>query len=213
MRISHSHKFIFFALPRTGSTTIREMLDDFSDIRSIHISETTDDFPFYHHISALELKEIFENRGWKWDDYKKFCFIRNPYDRIVSLYHHHVRMRDNAAKESLLRKIKNRLSSAVLFEDFVFQINAKNRLTTSLENFICDDSNNILVDDILRFEHLEKDISNYLGKLNIVTKMQHIPHLNASENRRDYRKYYTPETRRRIAELYRYEIDKFGYSF
>ena len=88
MRISHKKKFIFLANPRSASTSIRKILDPYSDISSKLISEVDQNFPFYHHITALELKNIFEKKGWDWDSYTKFCIIRNPYERIVSLYHH-----------------------------------------------------------------------------------------------------------------------------
>lgn len=213
MRISHSDKWIFLAVPRTGSTTVRKLLDDYSDIRSIHITKISKEFPFYHHISALELKNIFEIRGWKWEDYTKFCIVRNPFDRIVSLYYHHLKMRKNVAKKSFLKRIKDKVISEPSFEDFVFQINPGNRLTTSLKNFICDQSGNVLVDDILKFENLESDIPKYLNKLSTQINIDSIPHLNASKGRLKYRKYYGPDTKKKIAELYYYEIEKFAYSF
>ena len=33
----------------------------------------------------IELK-IFEQKGWDYNSYFKFVFIRNPYTRLVSLY-------------------------------------------------------------------------------------------------------------------------------
>lgn len=99
MRISHKYRFVFLANLRTGSTTVRSILDHYSDIKSVHITQISERFPFYHHISAQELKPIFEERGWDWSKYKKFCVIRNPYDRIVSLYHHSQQMK--------LKKIKS----------------------------------------------------------------------------------------------------------
>ncbi|RXK81555.1 hypothetical protein EST62_12080 [Chlorobaculum sp. 24CR] len=170
MRISHSHKFIFLATPRTGSTTTRNVLDKYSDISSILISDITKEFPFYHHISALELKRIFECRGWDWDSYEKFCFVRNPYDRVVSLYHHYLKMRKNW-KVKNLKTFKTKLifitTRPPSFRDYVMNINTNDRLPTSLESFLCDEDGNFLVNEILMFEKLKDDLPRYLNKLNL----------------------------------------------
>ena len=202
MRISHSHKLIYLAVPRTGSTTARNILDVSADITSIHISTITPDFPFYHHISALELKKIFAARGWNWDGYRKFCVIRNPYDRVVSLYHHRV---ENLAK--------NAHQSPPSFKQYVFQLNPTQRLPTSLQAFVCDESGDFLVQDILQFEQLHTQLPAYLHQIGISLSADQIPRLNASRNRRSYRDYYDAETKARIGQLYRYEIERFGYVF
>ena len=39
---------------------------------------------FYNHMPALEIKNYLPSRTW--DSYFKFCFERNPYDKIISHY-------------------------------------------------------------------------------------------------------------------------------
>ncbi|MCK4678323.1 MAG: sulfotransferase family 2 domain-containing protein [Bacteroidales bacterium] len=218
MRISHKHRFVFLAIPRTGSTTVRNVLDDYSDIKSIHISEITDGFPFYHHISARELKNIFERRGWEWSDYKKFCMIRNPYDRVVSLYYHRLKMESNIMKNrgvigNSIGNVKDIVKPVNTFKDYLMHINPRNRLPTSLKAFICDDNGNFLVDDVLMYEKLNEDLPNYLDNLGINITAEDIPHLNASQNRSAYRDYFDEDTKKRVSELYAYEISRFGYNF
>lgn len=214
MRISHQYKFVFLATPRTGSTTIRNVLDQYSDIISVRISQKSREFPFYDHISAPELKRVFDKNEWVWEDYSSFCVVRNPYDRVVSLYHHHLKMRDRRDNKFFLTNVKDALTPAPSFKKFVFAINPRKRLTTALEYFIgAQDGAKPLVNDVLQFERLEQDIPNYLGKLGLEISAEDIPHLNASESRNDYRKYYCEDTRKRVSELYRYEIERFGYSF
>jgi hypothetical protein len=53
-----------------------------------------------------------------WDDYYKFCVIRNPYDRVVSAYHHFKRL--DRVKLSLRPKLmQDLLKQYSCFGDFV----------------------------------------------------------------------------------------------
>ena len=220
MRISHEHQFVFLAVPRTGSTTIRNILDGYSDIKSVHITETTNDFPFYNHISALELKKIFDGRDWHWFDYKRFCVIRNPYDRVVSLYHHYLQERAKARRKrdivlSMIDTVKDNLKPSRIptFKDYVMRIEPETRLPTSLKNFICDEKSNFLVEDVLMYERLKEELPRYFYDLEIDFSAEDIPHLNASKDRSEYRSYYDEETIEKVSTIYAYEIARFGYSF
>lgn len=216
LRISHRHRFVFLAVPRTGSTTMRRVLDPFSDIRGVHYSRASRDFPFYNHISARDLKLIFERCGWDWRAYRKFCVVRNPFDRVVSLYHH--RLAPPAKRErgsSALYRIRNRLTwwffSPSSFAQFVEGIDQTRGLTKSIGHFAFTPSGETLVDDILRYERLSEDGPEYLRSLGLPAQDLELPNLNMSEGRRPHDEYYDAETRRRVAELYRFEIDHFGY--
>ena len=54
MRISHKHKFIFIAVPKTGSTSVRSIIDPYSDITSVNDKNS----PYKHHTTALNLKKF-----------------------------------------------------------------------------------------------------------------------------------------------------------
>lgn len=214
MRISHTYQFIFFAIPRTGSTTVRDVLDGYSDIRSVHSSERTPEHPFYHHISPRETRNIFVSRGLDWHAFKKFCVVRNPYDRVVSLYHHHQELK--AAERGsmrLLRMAKELVQPTRRFKDYVMQIRPNKRLPICLQTFISDESGNSLVDDVLMYENLDTQLPAYLLDLGIRINASDIPHLNRTADRSSYRDYYDAEARERVSELYAYEIERFGYKF
>lgn len=80
MRISHKHKFIWISKPKTGSTSVRKLLDRFSNVVS------TDERPLHHHATADELRAAFAERGWNFDDYQVFICDRNPWELIGSVW-------------------------------------------------------------------------------------------------------------------------------
>ena len=218
MRISHRHRLVFLANPRTGSTTVREVLDPFSDVRGIRRVDTTPEFPFENHITAAELKAVFEARGWDWEGYFKFCVVRNPWDRIVSLYHHQRRMRVQRVREApwrrkLLHGAWHLLRPGRSFRGWVKRLDFGLRLPITLQGFAGDGEGRLLVDQVLRFEHLHEELPACLAKAGIEIGPEAIPHRNRSPGRRDYRGYYDDETRAHVAAVYAWEIERFGYRF
>ena len=93
------------------------------------------------------------------------------------------------------------------------QLKPSNRLTTSLQHFTCDETGLEQVDAVLRFENLSDEFAEVSGRLGIPMPLDGIPRTNASENRRDYRTYYDDDTRKKVADTYQREIERFGYSF
>jgi len=68
MRISRGHKLIFISIPKTGSLSGFNFMEDAFNAQEVG---------WYHNVivPAYAMK------------YKKFTFVRNPYNRFVSLYH------------------------------------------------------------------------------------------------------------------------------
>ena len=87
MRISHKHKFVYISITKTGSTTIRHLLNKHSDIIS-----TGSQGDFRHHNTAQQLKDVFTKKDWNWDDYLKFTVVRHPISRIYSMYKYKLRV-------------------------------------------------------------------------------------------------------------------------
>jgi hypothetical protein len=56
---------------------------------------------------------------------------------------------------------------------------------------------------------LAEDFANVCARLKIQAEL---PHVNVSEHR-DYRTYYTPETREFVAKRFQRDIEMFGYDF
>lgn len=210
-RISHKYKFIFFAYPKTGSATVRNMLDEYSDIRATTYKKRTKENPFYSHITALETKKIFEERGWDYDSYFKFVVIRNPYSRIVSLYNMSFR---NMPFRTYLSKLKNHGSGGMPggAQDDKWKVNG----VYSLLNF-AGDGEELLVDQVIKLEDMNSELPKLFTKLGIPPPSK-IPRRNIGNystktgKGRDWKEYYDKQTSDKIKQLYGWELAKYNYS-
>ncbi len=217
MRISHGYHFVFLAYPRTASKSVRALLDPYSDIQGVHPTRTGRKHPFAQHMTAKEAKAIFDQNGWDWFSYRRFCFVRNPYTRVVSLYHHHRSMRTRRAPgfapiPRIKALAKYRLERPKSFKEYVLTLEKHQGMTMPLYDFIHDDAGICLVDDVLKFEELTDELPGYLSQLGIQIRHEDIPMVGSSDIR-EYKSFYDSETRGFVQSFYRYELDRFGYSF
>jgi hypothetical protein len=89
MIVSHRHKFIFVHLGRTGGRSLTEALARHCGPRDI-VTWTSGKVPgqnargFGRHDSAREIRAKVGERVW--NEYFKFTFERNPWEKIVSRY-------------------------------------------------------------------------------------------------------------------------------
>jgi hypothetical protein len=212
MRISHKYKFIFFSNPKTGSTSIRDFLNPYSDIREVQYTDRTEQNPFYAHISPKEVKEIFLIKGWNFDSYFKFTFIRNPWARLVSLYEMIKSGRSNIDEFKIWVKTIKPYGIGGGGDPYLQRWRVYG--TYSIENYIKDDFGNILVDQIIRLEDINTESIKFLKKLGIPNLEKcKIPIKNNKRKYGSYLNYYDEETKEYVASIYRYDIQEFNYNF
>lgn len=166
-RISHKHKFIFFSFPKTGSESVRSILDPYSDIKAVTKSEITKENPFYSHITPNETKKIFESKGWNYNEYYKFTCVRNPYERLMSLYKMKYKTFDQNSFSKWVRTLR---PNSKIRGDWY-----KNGIIT-FKNFISDPDGNVLVDEVIKLEEININLPILLNKFGI--KIGYIPHIN-----------------------------------
>lgn len=212
MRISHRYKFIFFANPKTASSSIRQFLNPYTDIQPVaNYLERNTENPFYPHISPKEIKPLFQNRGWDFNSYNKFVFVRNPWARLVSLYEH----------------IKRDHNEQLEFKKWLYTIQSNGKGgggedhhrwrkygAYSIENFIKDKAGNILVDKVIRMEDVQKELRPFLAAMGLPNvKDAPLNHSNKGKVKIPYTAYYDEADKAYVAKLYRYDIINYGYTF
>ena len=76
-------------------------------------------------------------------------------------------------------------------------------------DFVFDEDGRPVVDFVGRFENLAEDFATICHLLDITTAL---PHVNRSEHR-NFREYYDDATRQFVADTYKEDIGRFGYTF
>ena len=159
----------------------------------------------------------------EWDDYYKVGFVRNPWDRLVSWY---TMIREKGAmtwKKRILGKRRyNDLTQYVLansrsFEEFIYNctdtiddIDGKKSILYNQFDYLSDEDGKLIVDFVDQFENLSDDSIKVFRRLGF--EKASLLHKNSSKHR-NYRTYYTEETREEVRKRYSKDIDFFGYEF
>ena len=139
----------------------------------------------------------------------KFGFVRNPFDRMVSLFVYLKRIRcsevpDEMDFDGFCRRVADGRHPPVGLYNYQ-GLNQCNPMA----DWLTDRSGRLLVDDLGRYETLLEDFSRIAKRLGIP---EPLPHENQGE-RRPYREYFTPATRAIIERVYRRDLELFDYQY
>ncbi|MGD9501051.1 MAG: sulfotransferase family 2 domain-containing protein [Methyloceanibacter sp.] len=232
MIVSHKHKFIFIKTKKTAGTAIEAALSELcgpDDIITPYREESEQDrkglapqnyridhpmkpkrpllrrllmrperyyhpsVGFYEHMPARRVRDYVGEEVWR--SYFKFAFDRNPWDRQVSWY---------------LYKTKTKRARPS-FERFM-----ASRRRAYVDNYtLYTIDGAVAVDFIGRYERLQEDLNAALARAGAGRSVT-IPRTNITPNKdeaRDYRSYYSAETRALVADWYRPEIELLGYGY
>ena len=207
MLVSYHKKFLFVHIFKTAGTSITDSFARFcyrpgssrpsnwmaflsTNWKKIHR------VPIKKHATALQIQAAMDREIF--DSFFKFSFVRNPWYWQVSLYHYILDRPKNPGHEET-----KKMGS---FRNFVF---SREKLSFTQTSCLVDESGNLLVDFVGKFENLDQDFHSICRKVGISACL---PHINKSK-RTDYQDYYDAETRDLTARLYAEDIERFGYTF
>ncbi len=151
------------------------------------------------------VRQIIDIEGQDaWDKAFTFTFVRNPWDRMYSLYKFKVRKGELGDVESAISFDTWLRREVVNMDGDIY-----NRSRPQVE-WLLDHKGNIDVDFIGRFENLENDTQK-LSK--IINRNIALEKFNVSPKKGHYSKAYTKELADLVAQYYVEDINAFGYSF
>ncbi len=137
------------------------------------------------------------------NQYFKFSFMRNPWEKAVSQFHY---MRE---RKNLREFIGMELDDS--FKKYLALIQRKIHVQWDEQyKFVSSENGDIMVDFLGRFENLEQDFNKVLNRLGV--RVVRIPHDNQSFHR-PYYEYYDDEAIGIVQSVYKRDIDMFGYEF
>jgi hypothetical protein len=139
----------------------------------------------------------------------KFAFVRNPFDRAVSLYEYSRRI------EKLPPMIGFPMFCRILKDHAYEDIGDYNHLALSQLNpqsrWLMGCDGQLCVDFIGRFENFASDVEIILRRLNLPVPVGGVPHVNQS-TRQPTDKYYGDAEIEAVQTAYRCDFEAFGYS-
>lgn len=219
--ISHDLKCIYIHIPKTAGTSVESIFGEHKN-SSVRLKQD--------HRSIMNLKNTivpwqksnyaildwlkFLNQRYKalrdgvpsitnnqFNEYFKFAFVRNPWDRAYSWYRNVLR------DEFHLQELN--IKPDISFREFLVNHVEQWALRPQLD-WLVDENGDVAVDFVGRFENLDHDFSVICSKIGIqTTPLPNI--LNSGASR--YIEAYDTETQELIYQRYKAEIELFGYSF
>ena len=264
--------YLFLHIPKTGGSSISNILPTgrCSINNFFQNNKNNNDMQNYgyaaprHHYTLEQYGKI----GLiDCDKLYKFTFVRNPWDRVVSIFHDWKAQNsqnarggikymdehfsnfveyvltpalDSSVKQYAPIMLNARYSELTLGEQAMFDNLRQDHANTTYKNiqpregcsfyytaanghytpqvkYTHDNSNKQVVQFIGRFENLQDDYNRLSEICGWQSQPSAIPHLNRSERaKKDYRRYYEDGSglaKHLVSEIYREDIEIYGYTF
>jgi len=207
MIVSHAHRFIFAAIPKTGTHSVRRALreqlgpDDVEQV-GLFVDKR---FPWpelaqlrHGHLGLAQVRPFLGDEVFA--RYFKFAFVRNPFDRFVSYCAFVTRETDEFQRDprGVMRRI---LFDLRPLQHILFQ---------PQHSFLVDGNGSLLTDAIGRVEQMQDSYDAICARIGIPS--QPLEQVNSSR-RGSYRDYYDQALVDGVAQLYQRDLDLFGYAF
>lgn len=198
MIISHKHKFIFFAVGKSGTRSVHEALEKYDD--GFELADESKNL-FLTHTPPLFVKERVSKEVW--DTYFKFAFVRNTWDWVISqMFSNGIVSDIDKLSEDNIRKTYSYIKK------FIRGVNWCDH--KSQHAFLCDRDGSVLVDFIGRFESLQDDFNKACSIIGI--PQENLTIIGKS-NHQHYKRYYNDHTANVVRELWQRDIENLNFKF
>lgn len=160
MTISEEKKYLFVAVPKTGTTTIHTYLKNYdNNSRKNFVMLGGRMEPVDNHARFSDLEEIMGNRI---HEFTSFAFLREPYDRLFSYYRYIIRPKEQRKSYPLKAKFVRTVCKLMGFKMWA--------LFYPLDHsypYLLDKNGKVAVDFIGRTESLKDDFVEICSRANL----------------------------------------------
>lgn len=217
MLVSHRHRFIYTKTIKTAGTSVESYFEphcmkdgewEMSHARAEYVSDAgivgfrggvrPAGCRWWNHMKAAEVKRMVGVE--RWDDYFKFCVVRNPFERVASQFyfeHHHLGAQGFDADH------------AHIFERWLTTA----QLPRDIDQYTID--GRLCMDHFIRHEDLAAGMAAVCNALQLPWEPGRLPHFKS-----DFRptlatvgRLYTPAARQAVQRAFARELDLLGYGF
>jgi len=219
MLISHRKQFIYTKTLKTAGTSVELYFEKycmpdgvwkFQNSREMYVStagiigfrgmRNVSGYEWYNHMPASEIREKVGDSIW--DNYFKFCVIRNPFDRLVSGFFYYQQLRHG----------KKAAGAGDLIVNFRRWVKENGHSTIDRDKYLINGQ--ICLDYLIRYEELEKGIRHVCDILELPFEPDSIPYMKAGFRGVDIplKDFYDFETVQIVTNMYKFELHQFNYS-
>lgn len=206
--VSHRHRFIFAAVPKTGTHAVRQALREQlggEDVEQVGLF-VDKRFPWedlaairHGHLSLPQVRPYVGEDAFH--GYFKFAFVRNPFDRFVSYCAFMLRGGD-----AFQRRPQEVMRHFLFVDPPEHHILFKPQASLLVD----EDGETLLADGIGRVEDMQGSYDAICVRIGIPSRQ--LDRVNESR-RGDYRRYYDQALIDGVAARYAQDLDLFGYAF
>ena len=220
MLLSHVHRFIYTKTLKTAGTSVEIYFEDAcipvgtTMIHSHHVTEMVTSAgiigyrgpdqsgrTWYNHMPATEIRTLAGHRVW--NEYFKFCVVRNPFDKLVSLWWFNVnKNQENPYRDQSFHKIRSDFSAWCL----VHAPDAVDR-----DKYMID--GRIAVDYFIRYESLLDGIDTVCRRIGYPFRPEHVGRYKGESRAisHPFGEYYDRSTSAAVEAAFGWELEYFGY--
>ena len=198
MLVSDSHKFVFHHVPKTAGSSITAALAPYCNLWKGILPEDTNygwQVQFHHVGLHLPVREVIDSVKDFPREHFSFAFVRNPFEVVVSAW-------DSEKYKDFDTYVEHEIFTGL-------QICARR---TQFEYLTAEDGT-LLVDFIGRYENLIGDFYKVIEAIQVPLMLFPKRNKNKERKSQDYKKYFTPLSRKTVERKFKKDLEFFGYEF
>tara|TARA_B100000989_G_scaffold56062_1_gene37829 strand:+ start:2161 stop:2889 length:729 start_codon:yes stop_codon:yes gene_type:complete len=201
----------FIDIPRTSSSSIKVVMNRFFGFpygkENIFEKEYSSYSPYQDHLLLEEAKRIVGEKIW--NKLKKFTIVRNPYQRVVSIYFYALRMKEIHKSISINEYIK--CMEEVKYENCEWKFLEYKRRWKPANEFLFSQGQLEKDVHVIKYEDRIDELYNFFNGM-IDKKNLNISIQSSNTYNKPYSlKYLNNESLKILNRIYHYDFEYFNY--